>query len=253
MRKPIIAGNWKMNKTLAEAKSFVADTKNNVPTSDAVDSIICAPFPFLHALVEDTKGTDLKIAAQNMHFEESGAFTGEVSAEMIKSVGAVATLLGHSERRTYYGDNNQTLSEKLKIALDSEIVPTFCIGEVLEEREKNIHFEVVKSQVEEVLFKLNETDFRKIKIAYEPVWAIGTGKVATPEQAQEMHRYIRTIIAEKYGSEVAEDTTILYGGSCNPSNADGLFSQPDIDGGLIGGASLKADDFIALLNSLIKT
>lgn len=256
MRKKIIAGNWKMNTNLNEgldlAKKIESELENINYDTNKFGVAIATPFTHLYAVKNAIKCEKICISAQNIAANEKGAFTGEVSADMIKSVGATATLLGHSERRSYYNETNDILSKKLRIALDKEIVPIFCIGEVLQEREENRHFDVVKSQIVEVLFNLDVAEFQKVKIAYEPVWAIGTGRVATPEQAQEMHAFIRNLIVDKYGKETAENTTILYGGSCNPSNADGLFCQKDIDGGLIGGASLKAEDFIALVKSLIK-
>jgi len=196
--------------------------------------------------------TKIVLSAQNIAAEEKGAYTGEISAEMVKSTGATATILGHSERRAYYSEDSKILNKKIRLALDTGLTPIFCIGEVLEERETGQHFEVVTNQIKEVLYNLNQSDFKKVIIAYEPVWAIGTGKTASPEQAQEIHAFIRKIIGEKFGNDIAGNTTILYGGSCKPANADGLFSQPDIDGGLIGGASLKADDFVELLKIRIK-
>jgi len=256
MRKKIIAGNWKMNTNLSEglelAQKIEKEIENISFDCEKFGVAIATPFTHLFAVSNSLKTKKICIAAQNIAATEKGAYTGEVSADMIKSVGAVATLLGHSERRSYYDETNEILAKKLRIALDKEIVPIFCIGEVLQEREENRHFDVIKSQIVEVLFKLSVDDFKKVRIAYEPVWAIGTGKVASPEQAQEIHAFIRNLIVEKFGKEIADNTTILYGGSCNPSNADGLFCQPDIDGGLIGGASLKAEDFIALIKSLIK-
>jgi triosephosphate isomerase len=191
----------------------------------------------------------LFLGAQNCADKESGAYTGEVSAAMVKSTGASFVILGHSERRAYYGENNQLLSEKVKLALANGLTPIFCIGEVLDEREKGIHFNVVKKQLDEGLFHLAASDFSKIVIAYEPAWAIGTGKTATPEQAQEMHKVIRDQIAGKYGAQVAENCSILYGGSCKASNAAELFANPDVDGGLIGGASLKADEFMGIVTA----
>lgn len=256
MRKKIVAGNWKMNTDLEDGLKLAVAVSQKVTymnyDTEKFGLIIATPFTHLHPVGQVIDTDKVQLSAQNMADNESGAFTGETSAEMIKSVGATAVILGHSERRAYYGETNETLTKKLEIALKHELLPIFCIGEVLEEREAEKHFDVVKSQIDEVLFKLSEEDFKKVVIAYEPVWAIGTGKVATPVQAQEIHAYIRELVVEKFGQEIADDTTILYGGSCKPANADGLFSQPDIDGGLIGGASLKADDFIELLNIRMK-
>jgi triosephosphate isomerase len=195
------------------------------------------------------KGSPIAVAAENCADHASGAYTGEVSAEMVASTGATYCIIGHSERRTYYGETYEILREKVQLALANNLRPIFCIGEVKEEREANRQNEVVKAQLEGSVFNLSAEDFGKLVIAYEPVWAIGTGLTATPEQAQEIHAYIRSLIAEKYGNEVADNTSILYGGSCNAKNAAGLFANPDIDGGLIGGASLKADDFCAIINA----
>jgi triosephosphate isomerase len=200
-------------------------------------------------VAELVKGSPIAVAAENCADHASGAYTGEVSAEMVASTGATYCIIGHSERRTYYGETYEILREKVQLALANNLRPIFCIGEVKEEREANRQNEVVKAQLEGSVFNLSAEDFGKLVIAYEPVWAIGTGLTATPEQAQEIHAYIRSLIAEKYGKEVADNTSILYGGSCNAKNAAGLFANPDIDGGLIGGASLKADDFCAIINA----
>ena len=248
MRKNIVAGNWKMNKTLNEgielAKELNSILSENKPNCDVVIGT-----PFIH-LTEVTKIVDksiIGVSAQNCADKASGAYTGEVSAAMVKSTGADYVILGHSERRAYYGETDETLKDKVNLALENELTPIFCIGEVLEEREAEKHFDVVKSQIEKGLFHLTTDEFSKIVLAYEPVWAIGTGKTATPGQAQEMHAFIRNTLAEKYGAEVADNTSILYGGSCKPSNAKELFSNPDVDGGLIGGASLKAEDFHGII------
>ncbi|MDR1730320.1 MAG: triose-phosphate isomerase [Prevotellaceae bacterium] len=251
MRKNIIAGNWKMNKTLQEglelAKGLEAALKDR---SYACGIIIGTPFIHLASLpaVIDTK--KIAVAAQNCADKESGAYTGEVSAAMVKSTGAEYVILGHSERRSYYGETFEVLKEKTLLALKNGLKPIFCIGEVKAEREANKQNEVVKAQLEGSVFNLPAEEFSKLVIAYEPVWAIGTGLTATPEQAQEIHAYIRSLIADKYGKEVADNTTILYGGSCNAQNAKGLFVNPDIDGGLIGGASLKVEDFVAIIDAI---
>ena len=249
MRKPIIAGNWKMNKTLAEAKSFVADTKNNVPTSDAVDSIICAPFPFLHALVEDTKATDLKIAAQNMHFEESGAFTGEVSPAVLKDLGVTYVVLGHSERREMFNETDESVNKKAKAAFNYDLTPIICVGETLEQREANQTMDLVADQVTKALDGLTEDQVKQSVIAYEPIWAIGTGKTATSEQANEVCAHVRKTVASVVSSDAAEAVRIQYGGSVKPANIDELLQQSDIDGALVGGASLEADSFLKLVEA----
>jgi triosephosphate isomerase len=206
--------------------------------------VVCSPFIHLYSLAQLAKGYHkVAVGAQNAHQAESGAYTGEISAKMIHSVGATYVILGHSERRQYFGETNELLAKKTDTALKHGLKPIFCIGETLSEREAGQHFDVIKSQLEEGVFHLDETHFAHLVIAYEPVWAIGTGKTATSEQAQEIHAFIRSVIAAKYSGQLAENTTILYGGSCNAKNAPELFAQPDIDGGLIGGASLKSRDF----------
>ncbi|WP_430809437.1 MULTISPECIES: triose-phosphate isomerase [unclassified Carboxylicivirga] len=248
MRQNIVAGNWKMNNTLEEGVALAKEVneilKANKPNCQVV---LGAPFIHLTEVVKTVDADLVGVAAQNCADKVSGAYTGEISASMIKSTGAQYVILGHSERRAYYGETNAILKEKTDLALANGLTPIFCIGEVLEEREAEKHFEVVKSQIEEALFHLSAEDFGKIVLAYEPVWAIGTGKTASPEQAQEIHAFIRQTLADKYGAEVADNTSILYGGSCKPSNAKELFANPDVDGGLIGGASLKAEDFHGII------
>ena len=248
MRKKIVAGNWKMNNTLKEGIQLAKDVSNSKIPAD-VKVILGTPFIHLTEIVKVTAGSKVSVAAQNCADKASGAYTGEVSAVMIKSTGAEYVILGHSERRAYYGETNGILAEKVKLALDNGLLPIFCIGEVLQERESGVLFDVIKEQLQKGLFFLSPDQFKKIVIAYEPVWAIGTGKVATPQQAQEMHKFIRDQITLKYGNEIAADTTILYGGSCKASNAGELFANPDVDGGLIGGASLKADEFSGIINA----
>ena len=248
MRKNIVAGNWKMNKNLQEGVALAAELKEKVSNPNC-DVIIGTPFIHLATVAELLKDSPIAVAAENCADHASGAYTGEVSAEMVASTGATYCIIGHSERRTYYGETYEILREKVQLALANNLRPIFCIGEVKEEREANRQNEVVKAQLEGSVFNLSAEEFGKLVIAYEPVWAIGTGLTATPEQAQEIHAYIRSLIAEKYGNEVADNTSILYGGSCNAKNAAGLFANPDIDGGLIGGASLKADDFCAIINA----
>lgn len=250
MRKKIVAGNWKMNKNLQEglalAKELNEALKNKTVNCDV---IIGTPFIHLANTAEVVDAAKIGVAAQNCANKESGAFTGEVSAEMVASTGAKYVILGHSERRAYYHETPEMLKEKVILALANGLTPIFCIGEVLEERESERHFEVVKSQIEASLFDLSGEDFGKIILAYEPVWAIGTGKTATAAQAQEIHAFIRKTITEKYGEEIAQNTSILYGGSCNASNAKELFSNPDVDGGLIGGASLGVDKFVPIIEA----
>ena len=251
MRKKIVAGNWKMNKTLQEGVELAKEVNSKVKAAKATGVTVVIGTPFIH-LSEVSKIVDpafVQVSAQNCATEISGAYTGEVSAAMIASTGAEYVILGHAERRSYYGETDAILVKKVERALENKLEVIFCVGEVLAERESNKHFEVVKSQLENGLFNLSADQFSHIVIAYEPVWAIGTGKTATSAQAQEMHAFIRGVLAEKYGKEVADNTSILYGGSCNAKNADELFANPDVDGGLIGGASLKADDFLAIINA----
>ncbi|MBS2213252.1 triose-phosphate isomerase [Carboxylicivirga mesophila] len=248
MRQNIVAGNWKMNNTLEEGVALAKEVneilKANKPNCQVV---LGAPFIHLTEVVKTVDAELVGVAAQNCSDKVSGAYTGEVSASMVKSTGAQYVILGHSERRAYYGETNAILKEKTDLTLANGLTPIFCIGEVLEERESGKHFEVVKEQIEEALFHLSAEEFGKVVLAYEPVWAIGTGKTASPEQAQEIHAFIRQTLANKYGAEVANETSILYGGSCKPSNAKELFANPDVDGGLIGGASLKAEDFHGII------
>ncbi len=250
MRKNIVAGNWKMNTTLPEGLQLAKEVNDALKGIDAkCDVIICVPFTHLAPINGVIDQNILGLGAENCADHTSGAYTGEVSAPMVASTGATYVILGHSERRQYYGETSETLKEKVNLALANGLTPIFCIGEVLEEREAGKHFDVVKTQIEEALFDLSAEDFSKLILAYEPVWAIGTGKTATDDQAQEIHAYIRSVIEGKYGKEVAENTSILYGGSCKPSNAKALFAKPDVDGGLIGGASLKADSFMGIVEA----
>lgn len=250
MRKNIVAGNWKMNKTLQEGVALATDLKNILADAKPnCEVIIGTPFIHLATVAEVVKGSVIRVSAENCADKASGAYTGEVSAAMVASTGAEYCIIGHSERRAYYHETYEILKEKVQLALANGLKPIFCIGEVKEEREAGKQNEVVKAQLEGSLFDLSAEDFGKIVLAYEPVWAIGTGLTATPEQAQEIHAYIRSLVAEKYGNEVAENCSILYGGSCKGSNAKGLFANPDIDGGLIGGASLKAADFKEIIDA----
>jgi len=251
MRKKIVAGNWKMNMDLAEGLVFAEtiDTYFKSKPSKA-EVILCTPFIHLQGVAAITGNGKVSLGAQNCASEPSGAYTGEVSAQMIKSTGAQYVIIGHSERRSYYHEDDRLLNRKTSVAIGTGLKVIFCCGEVLQERESGKHFYVVKKQLEEGLFTLSMEDFRKVVIAYEPVWAIGTGLTATPDQAQEMHKYIRDLTRVKFGTDIAEDLTILYGGSCKPSNAAEIFSKPDVDGGLIGGASLKKEDFCAIVEAI---
>ncbi len=248
MRKQIVAGNWKMNTTLQEGIDLAKSVNEMNEQSGGRVGVIVAP-PFIHLSEVSRCLTGVGLSAQDCASEAQGAFTGEVSAAMVRSAGADYVIIGHSERRSIFGEDDAMLNKKVKMALENNLIPIFCCGEVLEERESGQLFEVVKTQIETALFDLDKGNFDKIIIAYEPVWAIGTGVVATPEQAQEMHAYIRQLVREKFGEMPAENLTILYGGSCKPSNARELFANPDVDGGLIGGASLNAEDFFAIVQS----
>ncbi|MDR3236070.1 MAG: triose-phosphate isomerase [Prevotellaceae bacterium] len=249
MRNKIVAGNWKMNTTYDEGENLIKGIieKKSTVKSD-VTLIVAPPFTHLCCFAEPLQKAGVGISAQNCANHEKGAYTGEISAAMLASIDVQYCIIGHSERREYYGETNDILLEKVKLALKYNLTPIFCIGEKLSEREAGKQFEVVKTQLQTVVSQLSAVDFAKIIIAYEPVWAIGTGKTATSAQAQEVHAYIRTVLKETFGA-AADNTSILYGGSCNPATAPELFSQPDIDGGLIGGASLKADDFIAVASA----
>lgn len=246
MRKPIIAGNWKMHKTIAEALEFVNDVKDKV-NNDNVEAVICAPFTLLKDLKEATKGTNIKIGAQNMHFEEKGAFTGEISPLMLKELDMDYVVIGHSERRQYFNETDETVNKKVLKALEVGIDPILCVGETLEEREAGNTKDVCKVQVEKALENVSKEDLAKVVIAYEPVWAIGTGKTATSEDANDVIAYIREVVANLYG-ELANEVRIQYGGSVKPSNVAEIMNQSDIDGALVGGASLEANDYVELVN-----
>jgi len=248
MRTKIVAGNWKMNKTLPEAISLINDLKAQI-NPQGVEVIIAPSFTNLPKAVELLAASDIRVAAQNMHFADSGAYTGEVSADMLLSIGIDTVILGHSERRAYFNETNATLKDKAQQAYQKEMTNIFCVGEQLSDRKAGNHFDVVESQIKEALFELPIAAYKKIVIAYEPVWAIGTGETATPAQAQEMHKFIRSLLARKYGQDIANHVRILYGGSVKPANAVEIFSQPDVDGGLIGGAALKAGDFNAIVQA----
>ena len=247
MRKPIIAGNWKMHKTIAEAVEFVNDIKDKVNNTD-VEAVICAPFTLLKDLKEATKGTNIKIGAQNMHYAEQGAFTGEISAPMLKELNIDYVVLGHSERRQYFNETNETVNKKVIKALEAGIDPILCVGETLEEREASETKNVCKEQTEKALIGVSAEDMKKVVIAYEPVWAIGTGKTATAEDANDVIAYIREVVKGLYGEEISEEVRIQYGGSVKPSNVAEIMNQSDIDGALVGGASLLASDYTELVN-----
>ena len=249
MRKHIVAGNWKMNCTFDEADELIngiMEKLENTELPRETQLIVCPPFPYLEMTTDYANDSYFMVGAQNVSDQEKGAYTGEVSAEMLESMEIDYCIVGHSERRGYYGETDKIVAAKVDQLLKHGLKPIVCVGEVLEEREAGKQLDVVKRQVEEGLFHLTAEQMKEVVIAYEPVWAIGTGKTATPEQAQEIHAHIRSLLTTKYGKELSDEISILYGGSCKPSNAKELFACPDIDGGLIGGASLKADDFIAI-------
>lgn len=251
MRKKIVAGNWKMNMDLAEGLKFAEAINAYFKEKPSkAEVILCTPFIHLAGVSEIVRNGKVACGAQNCASEPSGAYTGEVSPQMIKSTGARYVIIGHSERRTYYHEDDKLLNKKTLLALATGLDVIFCCGEVLQERESEKHFDVVKRQIKDGLSNLSKEDFKRIVIAYEPVWAIGTGLTASPDQAQEMHKFIRSLVSEKYGDECSTNLTILYGGSCKPSNAKEIFSKPDVDGGLIGGASLKKEDFCAIVESI---
>ena len=252
MRKKIVAGNWKMNNNKAESKKLVRDIEKSLKGKKLKNKrVIIAPtFVFLQRVSKKVKDSVLEVAAQNMHQNDNGAFTGEISADMLKSVDVNLVILGHSERREYFGETDELLAKKVDAALKNGLEIIFCFGEVLEDRKSGNHFKVVENQLKKALFHLNSEDWEHIILAYEPVWAIGTGETASPEQAQEMHAFIRELVAERYLSDVAEEVSILYGGSVKPGNAKEIFSKNDVDGGLIGGAALNADDFVAIIKAI---
>lgn len=249
MRQKIVAGNWKMNKNAGQTQELITELLQNLPQTEA--KVIIAPtFVNLAQAVNQTKGTAIEVVAQNMHQAEGGAFTGEISADMLTSIGIKTVILGHSERRAYFHETDALLANKVDTALKHEMKVIFCFGEELKDRQDKQHFNVVEYQLKDALFHLGGDAWKNIILAYEPVWAIGTGETASPEQAQEMHKFIRETILERYGNDVAENVSILYGGSVKPDNAKEIFSQADVDGGLIGGASLKADDFVGIINGI---
>ena len=251
MRKQVVAGNWKMNKNVQESTQLATEIVSKVKdlTLNNTRVIVTPTFVNISEVVNVTKGSAVEVAAQNMHQAKSGAYTGEISAEMLTSLGLKTVILGHSERREYFGETDAILAKKVDAALENNLEVVFCFGEVLEDRKSDNHFNVVESQIKNGLFHLEASAWKNIILAYEPVWAIGTGETASPEQAQEMHAFIRKIIADKYNQEVADSVSILYGGSVKPSNAKEIFSKEDVDGGLIGGAALNSDDFVSLVKS----
>lgn len=252
MKKKIIAGNWKMHKTIKTGSDLISEIKSDLlknPVPDHVTVVVCPPFTSLDSASALLKDSKIGLGAQNMFYETEGAFTGEISGEMLKSVGCKYVILGHSERRTYFGETDEIINKKIKKAFEFELIPIFCIGETLQERENGKTFEVVQRQIEKGLDGINKELASNIIIAYEPVWAIGTGKNATPEQAQEVHNFIRNLLSSLYDKTTADSVVIQYGGSVKPDNAKQLLSQPDVDGALVGGACLKADSFLSIIRA----
>lgn len=249
MREKIVAGNWKMNNDLAETEELISKLKLQLVKEPEATVMVAPAFTNLYPAFQALRNTPFIVVAQNMHQEKNGAFTGEVSAAMLKSVGINTVILGHSERRAYFNETGEILAEKVKTAIDNDMKVIFCFGEELADRKENRHFDVVETQLKESLFDLPKSSWKHIILAYEPVWAIGTGETASPEQAQEMHKHIRNLLDKNVGGEVAQNTSILYGGSVKPANAREIFAKEDVDGGLIGGASLKAVDFVEIINS----
>jgi triosephosphate isomerase len=250
MRKKIVAGNWKMHKTAEETEDLLNALIDKLPNDKDAEVIVAPTFVNLSSAVDHLEFTNIDVAAQNMHEAESGAFTGEISASMLQSVGVNTVILGHSERRAYFHESDALLASKVNTALKHDMRVIFCFGEELKDRQSKNHFNIVENQLKDGLFHIQASAWPNIVLAYEPVWAIGTGETASPEQAQEMHEFIRETVRTKFGSDVAEDVSILYGGSVKPDNAKEIFSKPDVDGGLIGGAALNASDFAAIVNAI---
>lgn len=252
MRTKIVAGNWKLNNDKEESKKLIKDLKKAIKKNKLENTrVIVAPtFVNLSSSVKAAKKSKIEVVAQNMHQAKNGAFTGEVSADMLKAIGVETVILGHSERRTYFNETDAALAEKVNAVLENKMETIFCFGELLEDRKSDNHFAVVESQLKNALFHLEAKDWKSIVLAYEPVWAIGTGETASPEQAQEMHAFIRSFIEKKYDKKVADNVSILYGGSVKPANAEEIFSKPDVDGGLIGGAALNVKDFTGIINAI---
>ena len=250
MRKKIVAGNWKMHKNAEETEDLLNELIAKVPTDSNAQVIVAPTFINLSSAVEHLQFTNITVAAQNMHQAESGAYTGEISADMLKSIGVNTVILGHSERRAIFHETDSIIAYKVDTALKHDMTVIFCFGEELKDRQSKNHFNIVENQLRDGLFHLESKDWENIVLAYEPVWAIGTGETASPEQAQEMHEFIRETVCHTFGSNIAEDVSILYGGSVKPENAKEIFSKPDVDGGLIGGAALKSDDFVAIVKAI---
>jgi triosephosphate isomerase len=250
MRKKIVAGNWKMNKNSEQTEDLLNELIEKMPIDTDVQVIVAPTYINLASAVDHLQFTDIEVAAQNVHQAESGAFTGEISADMLKSVGVDIVILGHSERRAIFHETDALIASKVNTALEHDMTVIFCFGEELKDRQSKNHFTVVENQLRDGLFQIDAKDWDHIVLAYEPVWAIGTGETASPDQVQEMHEFIRETVRKAFGSDIAEDVSILYGGSVKPENAKEIFSKPDVDGGLIGGAALKADDFVAIVTAI---
>lgn len=250
MRRKIVAGNWKMHKNAEQTEDLLNELIAKIPTETKTQVIVAPTFVNLASAVAHLEYTNIDVAAQNMHEAEGGAFTGEISADMLKSIGVDIVILGHSERRAIFHETDALIANKVETALEHDMTVIFCFGEQLKDRLSKNHFNVVENQLRDGLFHIDARDWENIILAYEPVWAIGTGETASPEQAQEMHEFIREVIRKAYGNDIAENVSILYGGSVKPENAKEIFSKPDVDGGLIGGAALKADDFVAIVNAI---
>ena len=250
MRKKIVAGNWKMHKNAEETEDLLNELIDKLRNDVEAQVIVAPTFINLASAVDHLEFTNIAVAAQNMSQFESGAYTGEISADMLKSIGVNIVIIGHSERRAYFHETDFILADKVTTALSHNMTVIFCFGEELKDRQNNQHFNIVENQLRDGLFHIKDKNWEQIVLAYEPVWAIGTGETASPEQAQEMHRFIRETVRQRFGSTIAEDVSILYGGSVKPENAKEIFSKPDVDGGLIGGAALKASDFAAIVSSI---
>lgn len=250
MRQKIVAGNWKMHKNAEETEDLLNELIDKLPNDVEAQVIVAPTFINLASAVDHLEFTNIAVAAQNMSQFESGAYTGEISADMLKSIGVNIVIIGHSERRAYFHETDFILADKVTTALSHNMTVIFCFGEELKDRQNNQHFNIVENQLRDGLFHIKDKNWEQIVLAYEPVWAIGTGETASPEQAQEMHRFIRETVRQRFGSTIAEDVSILYGGSVKPENAKEIFSKPDVDGGLIGGAALKAKDFAAIVSSI---
>lgn len=250
MRKKIVAGNWKMHKNAEQTQELLNDLIAKIPAETTAQVIVAPTFVNLASAVNQLKSTSIGVSAQNMHQAASGAYTGEIAADMLKSIGVNTVILGHSERRAIFHESDALIASKVDAALQNDMTVIFCFGEELKDRQSANHFNIVENQLKDGLFHIEAKDWEKIVLAYEPVWAIGTGETASPEQAQEMHEFIRETVRKAFGSDIAEDVSILYGGSVKPDNAKEIFSKPDVDGGLIGGAALKAEDFLAIVTAI---